>query len=215
MYNLKSSQASPTSDRRSPVSLPNVPDSRRPRPVGPFGVEMKRSLQGQFLARWLRRPLTWAVLVPVLLAGVSLASSTRKKDHPLDPWNADVAPADADPDRRFLAELTVLDSDVLRRIAVKNQIAADLVHDRITFPQAVASYRQILAGTPVILEQLRENYPGATEEECIGRSVISFAAGALYRAPETVQTAVLRRLEGELQAHLAANAPAKKLPQVR
>jgi hypothetical protein len=95
------------------------------------------------------------------------------------------------------------DDEVMRRIAVKEAIIADLIAERVTLSAATARFVEMNSTRPHYLAALRDSYPGATDGEKYARNVISFAVARVNPAD---RAALSSRLEGELRQALAAAA---------
>jgi hypothetical protein len=139
-----------------------------------------------------------------LVVGVSVLAvhPTWARALGADVWNL---PALKEQVRESAAEgdrLADEDSDVLRRIAIKEGIIADLIAGRSTLAEATDRFTELNAARPEYVQSLRESFPGTTDQEKFARNVISFA---LSRAALPERAALSSRLEGELRQMLAAN----------
>jgi hypothetical protein len=89
---------------------------------------------------------------------------------------------------------------LLRRIAAKEQVVAELVAGRLTLLQAAARFRDLKEEPPDMADP--PGYPcGCSEGERLCREVMAWADGWLAeRAPQRA-AAVAARLEAELRRH--------------
>ena len=94
-------------------------------------------------------------------------------------------------------------AEIERSLREKDQVARAVIDGRLTLVEAVARFRAINASRPANLPVRLDQYPGKTDEERVCREVISYVETRLPDQPET--SAILARLESELQAHLAAD----------
>lgn len=139
----------------------------------------------------------------VLIASCAAAAAVVLAVHPslaqtigADVWNV---PSLKEQVRASAAEEDRLDGEdgeVMRRIAVKEAIIADLIAGRTTLADATARFVALNASRPHYLAALRETYPGATDDEKFARNVISFAVA---RVPAHRRSELSSRLEGELR----------------
>lgn len=155
------------------------------------------------MARLNRHPFLVGTALLAALAGACCAHPEVVREWALAFWNLPAQQSLLEQERQRERELTVRYSESERRVAVKEQVTAELIAGRRTVPEAVARFRSVLESTPVALALLRRHSPGLSEEECIGRNVIHYAAVELADAPAEERAAVLHRLEQELRAHLA------------
>lgn len=144
----------------------------------------------------------------VLIASCAAAVAVVLAVHPslaqmigADVWNMpalkeQVRVSEAEEDR-----LDDEDSEVMRRIAVKEAIITDLLAGRTTLTDATARFVALNASRPQYLQALRDTYPGTTDDEMFARNVISFAVA---RVPAHQRSELSSRLEGELRRSLAA-----------
>jgi hypothetical protein len=151
----------------------------------------------------LARPRALVGSCLVIGAVVLIAHPTLAQSIGADVWNMpalkeQVRAADAEDDR-----LTSEDDDVLRRIAIKDAIVAEMIAGRTTLADATDRFTELNTGRPRYLAALRDCYPGATDQEKFARNVISFAVSRV--APEE-RAALSSRLETELRQMVAAAA---------
>lgn len=93
-------------------------------------------------------------------------------------------------------------------IAARQAVAHEVIEGRLALSGAVERFRAISqARGEFSWQALRATCPGATDDECLGRQVIVYAAEELRDHPEHAQELVAR-----LNADLAASGLASKAP---
>ena len=75
-----------------------------------------------------------------------------------------------DLDRKLMA--------VMRRCALKQDLAVDLIDGRITLSEAAVRYRELNSMEPVLINLLRDAIPAGTDEIRAARQVIEFVTNA-------------------------------------
>ncbi len=135
-----------------------------------------------------------AVAVAVLAAHPSLARTIGA-----DVWNVPALKEQVRDAAAVEDRLAGEDDEVMRRIAIKEAMIADLIAGRSTLPETTARFVELNATRPHYLAALRDSYPGATDGEKYARNVISFA---LARVAPHDRAALSSRLEGELRQSL-------------
>jgi hypothetical protein len=100
-------------------------------------------------------------------------------------------------------ELRELLEDVRQRVAVKDQVVAELTAGRLTLPEALAGFRAA-----------DQTWPGPcplgysrAEEESLSRNIIERACNQVSTEAPERRAAVIARLEAELQAQLSRQSP--------
>jgi hypothetical protein len=137
--------------------------------------------------RWLIVPATLALLVAVRLAepGLELAAEAGIVDG-VDPEVA-----------ARTEELNAAQALVNQRIELKEQLIAQLIEGRLSLEAVAAEFLRINQESWPCLRAVRDNFPGATDEEKSARNVIYYALG---RARSPVHKKELQvRLEREFQ----------------
>jgi hypothetical protein len=99
--------------------------------------------------------------------------------------------------------LAAEDTEVQRRIAIKDAIVTELLAGRITLADATDQFTAMNTSRPHYMAAIRDTFPGATDREKMARNVISFATP---RVAGAAQSATASRLEAELQQMLANGA---------
>jgi len=87
------------------------------------------------------------------------------------------------------------------RILAKDRIARDLIAGRMSLAEAARRFGALPHAPAPLREQLRADYVGASEEECMCRHVIEWACQLTRNQPGEAE-ALRRRLEEELRANL-------------
>jgi hypothetical protein len=138
----------------------------------------------------LNQPLALTLLGTIAVAVCAFIPADNAASPRLDPWAEDghFGP----------------DSDSIRRIQAKVQIADEVVAGRLTLLEAARRYRPLQESAPGGLRYLLRKYPGATEQEVLCRNVITFARGTPSMQPE--RATVVARLEAELAEYLSCQA---------
>jgi hypothetical protein len=160
----------------------------------------------------LSRPSACAARGFVLLIAGALVVWYRPAGQPrggepgADPWCR--SEADDGPDReRRRAEALEAESALVRRLLdAKARTIADLLARRLTFPEAVARFRELDTGVREDWKAHERDaeYGGCTEDERVRRSVIAWARAALREQPEGAK--VLAGLEAEAREQLRCPA---------
>lgn len=151
----------------------------------------------------LARPRVLVAFCLVVGAVVLVAHPTLARSIGADVWNVPALKEEARAASAQEERLTEEGGDVLRRIAIKDAIIAELLGGRITLSTATDRFTELNAGRPYYLSALRETFSGATDQEKFARNVISFAVA---RVEPHERADLSSRLETELRQMLAAGA---------
>jgi hypothetical protein len=152
------------------------------------------------MARLIRRPLLWGLLTLTVLTGAAFARPDSARHWGLDFWSVAGEQRAIEREKQFDKELTAQQTKALWRIAIKDKVTRDLVEGRVTLSEAVARFRQILAETPLVLEQMRYHDPGASDDELICLNVIRYAE---LIPPAGQRPAYRQYLDEQMCAYLA------------
>ena len=95
-----------------------------------------------------------------------------------------------------LSALSAEEEDRVHRIALKQEIAVDLLDGRITLADAVARFGELAASDPEALEHLRQAGAGETDDQRAVYQVLAFARGQAARHRGRY-AGTLARLEAE------------------
>lgn len=158
------------------------------------------------MSRLTRRSLVASAVLLAAVAGTCWSRQPWARQWGLDLWELPGQQKLLGQEQQRERELEVSHARIMHRIAIKQRIAADLIAGRLTLAQAALRFRPLLLAAPAVFAQLRENYPGADEDECACRNVLLYAQAALLTAQAPRREEVLRRLERELCEHLARQA---------
>jgi hypothetical protein len=148
--------------------------------------------------------LVAAAVLLTALAGVLYRNWNlfeRRLSDPRTGQNPSVSP-------RLAREVLPPDPDVAaiqRSVEEKDEIAQAIIDGRMTLVKAAARFRAINASRPPAWPDRLDLYPGQTDEERVCRQVIRYVESNLADRPDA--SAILARLESELQAHLATHRP--------
>jgi hypothetical protein len=89
--------------------------------------------------------------------------------------------------------------EITRRLSEKDRLAGEVIEGRLSLVEAAARYRDLDAQPPTFRwRELREVYPGASDDECHCRTVIGNVRARLLYRPGG-DPALVGRLETELQ----------------
>ena len=111
-------------------------------------------------------------------------------------WDIDAARAELAAETTQRRTLTDRDDAVMRRIAIKEELAAALVAGRADLAAVAAEFRELNADEPGYLEAIRATTPGASDAERAARNAIDYALPRV--ADPAARAAVRRRLEADL-----------------
>jgi len=88
---------------------------------------------------------------------------------------------------------------LIRRIHVKDALVSNLIEGRMTLKEVTAQFLLLNKDDPVIMQEIRRMYPGATEVEASARNVISYAGSSLASESPFRRLQALARFEVEFQ----------------
>jgi hypothetical protein len=148
-----------------------------------------------------RRVVTAGLVVAAL--GLLGAHPTWARSLGLDVWNAPALQKELRASEGKDRELSEQSEVVLRRIAAKDTIVADLIAGRTTLARATERFAVLNAGQPEYMEAIRATFPGETDQEKCARNVIAFAR---MRVPAEQRDALESRLEAQLHEMLGSLA---------
>jgi hypothetical protein len=95
----------------------------------------------------------------------------------------------------------------LERIVAKEFAAHEVVEARLSLPAAIKRFRAINQADPGFSwDTFREVFPGATDDESLGRQVIQYASQELRDEPERAD-ALVPRLNAELASYATPGQP--------
>jgi hypothetical protein len=92
------------------------------------------------------------------------------------------------------------------RMRAKDQIALELIADRLSLTEAARRFEELPDAPAWLWFQLRADYAGVGKEECMCRHVIDWARELLRDHPGRAE-ALRQRLEEELREHLRPSSP--------
>jgi hypothetical protein len=142
------------------------------------------------------RLLLLALLLGLTVAGIGTARPSWSANMGLDFWNVPALKARMAEDRQFASELDSRDNRVLRRIAVKEMLIADLITGRASLIETAAQFRAMNAGQHGYAVVVRTLWPDATDDERLCRNVISYVES--YVEPDEDGRALVHRLYEEM-----------------
>jgi hypothetical protein len=149
----------------------------------------------------------------VLLVACSMIRADWMADLGLDWWNAADYQRQVDTCVRRQAALEVADRLILDRIALKEEVMADLLSDRLTLLETAAWFRRLdrADGGPIWGPR---SFPGNTEDERYCRQVLSWVKIQTTSWAPSQREMLQCRLEEELQDHLASHDGRVELPDL-
>ncbi|WP_439622032.1 hypothetical protein [Gemmata sp.] len=95
--------------------------------------------------------------------------------------------------------LELVNVEIQRRIAIKEQLVGDLIAGRTTLACVTEQFLALNQGRPEYMRVIRVTYPGVTDFEKSAHNVIGYTEGELGRYPAAQQDEVRRRLQAELR----------------
>lgn len=104
-------------------------------------------------------------------------------------------------------DLDAESAEVRRRIDVKDALIQNLIAGRTTLAEVTAQFLALDENRPAYMAVLRNNQPGATDEEKMARNVISYTHSSLNERSLIQKAVVLARLEAELHHLATGQAP--------
>jgi hypothetical protein len=138
-----------------------------------------------------------AAFLALLLIGGCALRPNLLMDIGLDWWNwpKELRQADAEAERtdELAGHRQTLDAQKHR----KDQICRELIAGRLTLAEATRQFMELPGMTEFMWRELRNSFPGATEEESMSRRVILWACDLLEQEPARAE-ALRRRLLAEL-----------------
>lgn len=150
----------------------------------------------------LRARALW--LVPALLVAAA-AHPGLARTAGVDFWNTARAEADLAEATAHARTLADRDDTILRRIAIKESLIAELIAGRATLAEVAARFLELNEDEPGYLLILRSAVPGDSDLERSARNVIDYAA---HRVTDPAhQTDLRHRLEAELDRLQDADHP--------
>jgi hypothetical protein len=148
------------------------------------------------------RLLLLAGVLGLAAAGIGTARPSWSTDIGLDFWSVPALKARMAEDRQFASELATRDDRVLRRIAVKETLIADLVAGRAGLVETAAQFRALNAGQHGYAVVIRSLYPNTSDDERLCRNVISYVE--TYAEADEDGRALVYRLTEEMNRLKAA-----------
>lgn len=123
----------------------------------------------------------------------------------VDFWNLADARADLDAETEHAAVLADRDDAILRRIVIKENLAAELAAGRTNLAAVAARFLDLSADDTTYLNVLRTSIPGDSDLERAARNVIDYTERCV---PDGADRAALRaRLDAELERLQDADHP--------
>jgi hypothetical protein len=90
--------------------------------------------------------------------------------------------------------LALVSRDLMHRIAIKNELIAELIAGRTTFPEVTQKFLVMNQSHPEYMTSIRAAYPGDTDEEKTAQNVLGYVRAELEQETPTRRAEVLARL---------------------
>jgi hypothetical protein len=113
---------------------------------------------------------------------------------------------DIEEQRELESHLDVIKGEVVRRVAIKNALVAELIAGRTTLSEVTGQFLILNQSRPDVMAIIRATYPGSTDQEKSAHNVIAYLRVELNHAPPAEQTEVLTRLKIEFDRAYPANS---------
>jgi hypothetical protein len=155
-------------------------------------------------ARLIAAFVVIALVVPV---GAALTDSAWATSMGLDVLSGSTSRDELSTGTEEGRDLDAASAEVRRRIDTKDALIQNLIAGRATLAAVTAQFLALDENRPSYMAVLRNNQPGATDEEKMARNVISYALPSLNERSLIQKAAVLVRLEAELHHLTSGQAP--------
>jgi len=152
------------------------------------------------------RALPLVAVVGLSLVSVGWTCPAFVEQWGLDFWNVPELQSRLDETQRQHEERDVEDQRVMQRIQIKDALITQLIDGRATIPEVAAQFKKLNAGRVDYLGLFRKQYPGASDDECYCRNVLSFAESRLQRDGSRGEERV-EMLRQELNHLIRSNVP--------
>ena len=103
-------------------------------------------------------------------------------------------------DDELRANLEVVNTEIQRRIAIKEALIIELIAGRTTLAKVADQFLVMNQSRPEYMTIIRSSCPGNSDFEKSAHNVIGYANGELSRLPEAQQAEVRARLQAELES---------------
>ncbi|WP_439620485.1 hypothetical protein [Gemmata sp.] len=95
--------------------------------------------------------------------------------------------------------LAVVNRELLHRIAIKNELIAELIAGRTTLAEVTQKFLVMNQSRSECMTSIRATYPGGTDEEKTAQNVLGYLRDELGRQTPARRAEVLRRLKAEFE----------------
>lgn len=154
----------------------------------------------------VRRLMLIPPVIATVVVGAFAANPAWARAAGLDVWNAsELARQHREAVERH-QELGAVDAEICRRIGIKESIATSVADGEMTLADATAQFHALNRARPEYMQVIRDNFPGATDEESTARNVIDYTLGRV--TDPTERDRLDRRLHAELRTLLRSPAVA-------
>ena len=96
--------------------------------------------------------------------------------------------------------LALVSRDLMHRIAIKNELIAELIAGRTTFPEVTQKFLVMNQSHPEYMTSIRAAYPGDTDEEKTAQNVLGYVRAELEQETPARRAEVLARLRVQYEA---------------
>jgi len=148
----------------------------------------------------MTRPRLFVAAVALVTLGLLIGHPTLARSIGADVWNVPALNEQLRQSEDAREDLDAEDTEIRRRIAVKEALVAELIDGHVSLADVTARFLAINATRPHYMAAIRQSFPGATDQEKTARNVISYA---LARAPAGTADALAARLNAELERMIA------------
>ena len=128
----------------------------------------------------MTRPRLFVAAVALVTLGLLIGHPTLARSIGADVWNVPALNEQLRQSEDAREDLDAEDTEIRRRIAVKEALVAELIDGHVSLADVTARFLAINATRPHYMAAIRQSFPGATDQEKTARNVISYA---LARAP--------------------------------
>jgi hypothetical protein len=96
--------------------------------------------------------------------------------------------------------LALVNRDILHRIAIKNDLIAELIAGRTTLPEVTQKFLVMNQSHSEYMTSIRATYPGDTDEEKTAQNVLGYIQAELARETPARRAEILGRLKAQFEA---------------
>jgi hypothetical protein len=127
----------------------------------------------------------------------------------LDVWNLPALQEQITDEAGKARDLDRKETEVLRRMELKDRLVADLIAGRATLAEVTPQFLDLNRDRPGYVTAIRITYPGRTDEERTARTVLQYAERQLAQLPPPGRAAITARLGDEFADLFPTSAAAE------